>query len=82
MQMTDDDLLTVQEVAGITGLSVGTLRHWVSQGRIPFVRFSARCVRFRRSDIETWIAEKVVAPTSTRFIGNRFMGGKKDSYQE
>jgi excisionase family DNA binding protein len=55
-------LLTVDEVAAMTGFSSGTLRHWVSEKRIRFLRISTRCVRFRRSDIEAWLAEKVVAP--------------------
>jgi len=55
-------LLTILEVAVLTGFSTGTLRHWVSQGRIPYVRISARCVRFRRTDIEAWIAARVVKP--------------------
>jgi excisionase family DNA binding protein len=55
-----DALLTIQDVANLTGLSVGTLYHWISEGRIPVVRFSKRCVRFRKSDIEEWIAAKVV----------------------
>jgi excisionase family DNA binding protein len=50
-------LLTVQEVAELTGFSVGTLYHWVSQHRIPFVRLSRRCIRFRRCDLDAWIRE-------------------------
>ena len=53
-------LLTINEVAEMTGLSVGTLYHWVSEKRIPIVRFSSRCVRFRRADIEQWIAGQVI----------------------
>ena len=45
-------LLTAAEVAELTGFAVGSIRHFVSQRRIPFVRISARCVRFRRSDVE------------------------------
>lgn len=48
-------LLNVKEVAELTGFSVGTLYHLVSQQRIPFVRISSRCVRFRISDIEKWL---------------------------
>ena len=48
-------LLTVAEVAKLTGFSEGTLRHWVSQHRIPVVRFSSRCVRFNRNEILKWI---------------------------
>ena len=55
-------LLTIKQVASITGLAVGTLYHFVSQRRIPIVRISARCVRFRRSDIDAWLAERVIPP--------------------
>jgi excisionase family DNA binding protein len=50
-----DRLLTIQEVAALTGLSVGTLYHFVSQKRIPVVRLSKRCIRFRYSDLLDWI---------------------------
>lgn len=51
----DKLLLDIEEVAELTGLSVGTLYHWVSQRRIPVVRFSSRCIRFRRCDLDAWI---------------------------
>ena len=49
-------LLNVNEVAELLGLSVGCIYHLVSQKRIPAVKLSSRCVRFRRSDIEHWIS--------------------------
>jgi excisionase family DNA binding protein len=52
---TSDRLLTINEVATMTGLAVGTLYHFVSQKRIPVVRLSKRCIRFRKSDLATWI---------------------------
>jgi excisionase family DNA binding protein len=55
-------LLNTRELAALTGFSEGTLRHWVSQGRLPVLRISARCVRFRFSDIQEWLAAKVIAP--------------------
>jgi len=57
---SDRLLLTIDDVSELTGLSQGTLYHWVSQRRIPFVKLSPRCIRFRRSDLETWLDEKVV----------------------
>jgi excisionase family DNA binding protein len=60
--MDRKELLNIQEVAELTGLSVGTLYHWISQRRIPVVRISSRCVRFRRSDIDSWLQEKLVPP--------------------
>ncbi len=60
--MNDEKILfTVKEIAACMGFSEGTLRHWISQRRIPVVRISARCVRLRRQDVEDWIATKVIA---------------------
>ena len=62
--VTDEKiLLTAAEVARLTGFAEGTIRHFVSERRIPVVRISARCVRFRRSDIESWIAERLIPPS-------------------
>jgi excisionase family DNA binding protein len=66
---SDKILLTAEEVATLTGFAEGTIRHFVSQKRIPVVRISARCVRFRRSDIETWLEEMLIpaVPASEQF---------------
>lgn len=49
-------LLNVQEASRLIGVAETTLYHWVSEGRIPVVKLSRRCIRFRVSDLETWIA--------------------------
>ncbi len=55
-------LLTPNEVAQITGLSVETLAQWRSQRRgIPFVKVSRNCVRYRQSDLDQWLEEHIVA---------------------
>ena len=51
-----NQLMTVSEVAEYLGLAVGTIYHMVSQKRLPCVRLSARCLRFRRSDLDEFIA--------------------------
>ena len=66
--MTEEKiLLTAAEVATLTGFAEGTIRHFVSQRRIPVVRISARCVRFRRSDIEEWI-KGLMIPETKNFL--------------
>jgi excisionase family DNA binding protein len=55
-----DRLLNVHEAAAYLGLAAGTLYHQVSQGRVPCVRLSARCLRFRLSDLRRFIDSKVV----------------------
>ena len=62
----NDSLMDIAAVAAWTGLSVGTLYHFVSQRRIPFVRISARCIRFRRRDIESWLMSKVVESSTNK----------------
>lgn len=44
---TADRLVTINELAAMTGLAVGSLYHMVSEGRVPVVRISKRCIRFR-----------------------------------
>jgi excisionase family DNA binding protein len=47
-------LLSIQDVAVYTGLSVHTLYTMVSQRRIPFVKMG-RLTKFDRSEIDKWI---------------------------
>jgi len=54
-------LLTAKEVAEITGLSVETLAQWRSQKRGPrFVKISRNFVRYWQSDLDGWLAERIV----------------------
>ena len=68
--MTLDRLVTSQRVAEHFGVAVGTVRQWVREHRIPFVRPSRRIVRFRIRDVERALNERdalrtpVSAPTS------------------
>lgn len=47
-------LLTLRQAAAYMGLSVHTLRQWVSQRRIPFVKLG-RAVRFNPADLAAFI---------------------------
>ena len=54
-------LLTAEDVASLTGLSVETLAQWRSQKRgIPYVKISRNCVRYRQSDLDGWLVERIV----------------------
>jgi predicted DNA-binding transcriptional regulator AlpA len=54
-------LLTANEVAEQTGLSVETLAQWRSQQRgVPYIKLSRNCVRYRQSDLDSWLAERTV----------------------
>jgi excisionase family DNA binding protein len=54
--MTENRLMNVKDVAAYLGIDPFSVYHWVSQGRLPCVRLSARCLRFRSEDIEQYVA--------------------------
>ena len=51
-------LMTVDEAAAYLRLAPWTLRHWVCQKRIPYVRLG-RSVRFRRKDMERFVTQNL-----------------------
>jgi predicted DNA-binding transcriptional regulator AlpA len=58
---TASRLLTPEVVAETTGLSVETLAQWRSQGKgPPYVKISRNCVRYRQTDLDGWLAERIV----------------------
>ena len=64
--MTQTQLLTEQEVAGILKVSVHKLRRdRCIGGGVPFVKF-AGAVRYSPAALEIWIRERTVANTSDR----------------
>jgi len=51
----DEALWNAEELAKYLKMAKGSIYHLVSQGRIPTVRLSARCIRFRPSEIAAWV---------------------------
>ena len=50
------------EVAALLGIARSTLWAWVKEAGFPSpVRLAANTVRWPRSEVESWIAEKVAA---------------------
>ena len=53
------------EAARIIGIAPITLRQWRSHGKGPkYLRIGGKCVRYRRSDIESWLDGQVVDPST------------------
>lgn len=48
-------LLTARELAGLLGLSPATVLDWHEAGRIPSFKLPTGPVRFRASEVETWL---------------------------
>ncbi len=52
-------LLSVDEAASYLRIAPWTMRHWVADRKIAFVRLG-RLVRFRRQDLDAFIAKRIV----------------------
>jgi excisionase family DNA binding protein len=53
--MTDDEFMTVDEVAALLKLNPQTVRNTIDRGDLPAVRFGTRRVRVRRVDLDDFI---------------------------
>lgn len=49
-------LLTKEAVAEICGVSVGTVRRWLDEGRIGYVKLG-RLIRFPKTSVEAFLEE-------------------------
>ena len=58
-------LLDEREAASILCYSVRALQNWRHRGGGPdFVKVSSRSIRYRRADLDRWIADRTVSNTS------------------
>jgi excisionase family DNA binding protein len=64
-------LLTVKEVAEKFRVTPTCVYRWLSQDRLPVIRLSRRCVRFRETDVSALLdklrGQGIKEPLPTRF---------------
>jgi excisionase family DNA binding protein len=58
-------LMSVKEVAVLTGLSGHTIYTMVSQRRIPFIKVG-RLVKFEQAMVDAWLKEHTVMPVLSK----------------
>ncbi len=58
--MPNDQLLTVIEAAEFLGISPWTMRHWISDGKIEFVKYGNGLVRLKRSVLDAFVAGNTI----------------------
>ncbi|MGV9794428.1 helix-turn-helix domain-containing protein [Gordonia sp. NPDC003422] len=61
-KVSASDILAVQAAASYLDVSRGTLDNWRSQGRGPAYVRQGRMIRYRRADLDAWMAQGVVRP--------------------
>jgi len=65
-------LLSAADVAAITGLSMETLAQWRSHRKgIAFIKISRNCVRYRQSDLDSWLEKRIVRVEEDPFNARR-----------
>ena len=58
-------LITERQAASLLSVSPRALQKWRANGRgPPFVRISNRCIRYRKSDLFDWAADRLRKSTS------------------
>jgi excisionase family DNA binding protein len=60
-EVWEDKLLTYEQASEMLTVPKGTLYAWVHAKRIPHIRLGPRLVKFRQSDLESWLAAHRVA---------------------
>jgi len=62
-----DDLMTADAAAAYLGLRAGTLAVWRCTGRygLPFVRVGAKAIRYRKTDLDRFLAQGRVGGAAT-----------------
>jgi excisionase family DNA binding protein len=56
--MTDDEMLTADEVAKIMKTSIKTVRGWIQSGELPHVPIGKREYRIVRRDLNMFIEKR------------------------
>ena len=57
-QPPESVVMTYREASAYLNLPLGTLYWMVAQNRLPYLRYSARVVRFQRESLDRWLAER------------------------
>jgi excisionase family DNA binding protein len=53
--MSSDELLTAVQAAEYLGIRSSTLRHWICDGKIEFVKYGNGLVRLKRSVLDRFV---------------------------
>lgn len=62
MAETEDELLTIAEVAAIVRVPIATLRYWRHLGEGPHSFRVGRAVRYWRGEVIAWLKEQSDGP--------------------
>ena len=53
------DIMTINEAAIYLRISPWTLRHWISDGKVTYLKYIEGAVRFRKTDLDRFILKNL-----------------------
>ncbi len=79
----EERLLRCDEVAELLRVGEDALAAWRRLGKgPPYLRYGARCVRYRRRDVELWLSQQEVQPSRLiRLTPNSGLGQYFERYE-
>jgi excisionase family DNA binding protein len=57
------EILTDESAAVIIGVEPRTIRYWRTHRGLPYIRITSKVVRIRKSDLDRWLSQHLVAIT-------------------
>ena len=48
-------LLRYEQAADYLGIEIPTVKKWVKEGKLPYVKISRKCTRFKKVDLDKFI---------------------------
>lgn len=71
MKTQEGDLLTVQDLSRLTGLSVATIYHGEGGVKdLPYLKLGG-AIRYRRQDVERWLEANTRQPFNARMFRSK-----------
>ena len=84
--MASDQLMTAVEAAEYLGIRPSTLRHWICDGKIEFIKYGNGLVRLKRSVLDRFVASCTIKakardarPKESRLLEGPGLGSDHES---
>jgi hypothetical protein len=66
-----EKLMDKKDVARAFGVTVKAVDKWVSEKKIPYIKISAKCVRFRPTAIQGYLNTRTIKPEARNSLKSR-----------
>jgi len=72
-----EKLLKKKDVADAFGVTVKAVDKWVGAKKIPYIRISGKCIRFRPAAIQGYLERRTIKPEVRNSLTTRSLASEK-----